>query len=217
MNDFSCLLNNRSDAVSFMKEQIKHICSKIGKRAPGSAGEKEAAEYMADVLKECCGCSKVTVESFKEHPSAFWGYFYFSATFDCLCAVCFFILPSLSILFGVLALLLFLFQFVMYRPIIDSLFPERESINVTAVRPCSGEVKQRIFLNGHIDAAWEFSLNYRFGGIIFETPGVMAVAGVIYYIVLSIISILSSPAWSRTAGLIGLIFIIGPGRRLPPL
>ena len=46
-------------------------------------------------------------------------------------------------------------------------------------------MKQRIFLSGHIDAAWEFPLNYRFGGIVVEIPGGMALIGVLYCLVLS--------------------------------
>ena len=36
------------------------------KRDPGSLGEKMACEYMADYLKNDCGCERADVESFKE-------------------------------------------------------------------------------------------------------------------------------------------------------
>ena len=177
-----------------MVSEIAHICRDMKKRPPGSPGEREAGEYMADVLKNECGCADVKVETFREHPSAFYGYFWFSATFDCLCAISFFISPWLNIVFGAAALLLFLFQFVLYKQVIDPLFPEKESLNVTAVRPCAGKVKRRIFLNGHIDAAWEFPLNYHFGGVVFEIPGVMAVIGVLFYMTLGIIQLCGAVA-----------------------
>ena len=44
------------------------------KRAPGSEGEFEAAQYMAGILKSEGGCEDVRVESFDEHPGAFYGY-----------------------------------------------------------------------------------------------------------------------------------------------
>ena len=153
-------------AVSFALREITHICRDMKKRTPGSEGEREAAEYIAKSLEKDCGCTDVRVETFKEHPASFYSYFYFSATFDTLCAVSFFIRPWLSILFGCTALILFLFHFVLYRKPIDRFFPEKESVNVTAVRKCTGEVRQRVFLNGHIDAAWEFPLNYHFGGVL---------------------------------------------------
>jgi hypothetical protein len=201
------LYYNSTHAVSFMVNEITHICRDLKKRAPGSDGEREAGAYMSDVLKNKCGCTDVKVETFTEHPAAFYGYFYFSAAFDCLCALSFFFRPWLSVAFGAAALLLFLFQFVLYKEIIDPLFPEKESVNVTAVRPCSAEVKRRVFLNGHIDAAWEFPLNYHFGGVVFEIPGVVAVIGVLFYLTLGICCLCGAGTWVQNAGHWGLLFV----------
>ncbi len=194
-------------AVSFAMREITHICRDMKKRAPGSEGEREAAEYMAASLEKDCGCTDIRVETFKEHPASFYSYFYFSATFDTLCAAGFFICPWLSILFGCLAFIIFLFHFVLYKKPIDPFFPEKESTNITAVRKCSDEVRQRVFLNGHIDAAWEFPLNYRFGGIVFEIPGIAALCGVLFYIGLSICTLCGAGGWVRTAALCGLVFV----------
>ena len=194
-------------AVSFALREITHICRDMKKRAPGSEGEREAAAYMAASLGKDCGCADVRVETFREHPASFYGYFYFSAALDTLCALTFFIRPWLSILFGCLACILFLFHFVLYRKPLDPLFPEEESVNVTAVRPCSGEVRQRVFLNGHIDAAWEFPLNHRFGGIVFEIPGAAALFGVLFYIAVSVCALCGAGGWTGTAALCGLVFV----------
>ena len=181
------------ESVSYMVEEITHICRKIGRRSPGSAGEQAAAEYFAGVLEKKCGCAEVKTESFEVHPDSFYGYFYFSAFCDILCGVLFFSEPLLSILFGLLGVLLFIYHFVLYRKPLDPLFPKKQGTNVTAVRPCSGEVKQRIFLNGHTDAAWEFPINYRFGGIAFEIPGIAATVGVFCYMILSFLSLCGVP------------------------
>ena len=201
------LFDSSRPEVDFMLREITHICRDMKTRAPGSEGEREAAAYMAGSLRQDCGCTDVRVESFREHPDSFTGYFRFSALLDTLCAVCFFVRPWLSILFGNLALFLFLVHFVLYKKLIDPLFPERESVNVTAVRKCSGEVRQRVFLNGHIDAAWEFPLNYRFGGVVFEIPGVMATLGVLFYIAISVCSLCGAGVWAKTAALCGLTFV----------
>ena len=193
------------ESVSYMVEEITHICRKIGRRSPGSAGEQAAAEYFAGVLEKKCGCADVKTESFEVHPDSFYGYFYFSAFCDILCGVLFFSEPLLSILFGLLGVLLFIYHFVLYRKPLDPLFPKKQGTNVTAVRPCSGEVKQRIFLNGHTDAAWEFPINYRFGGIAFEIPGIAATIGVFCYMILSFLSLCGVDVY--TAGLRCLVFI----------
>lgn len=201
------LLENSKYAVSYMIDEITHICRDMRTRAPGTVGERDAGEYMACKLEKDCGCKDVRIETFTEHPASFYSYFYFSMTFDCLCAAFFFIQPWLSILFGIAAYLIFIVHFVLYKQPLDPLFPERESLNVTAIRPCTGKVKRRVFLNGHIDAAWEFPLNYYFGGIVFEIPGVLAIIGVLYYIALSICVLCGAGAWTLAAGLCGLVFV----------
>ena len=205
--NLNVIINDSKQAVSYMIHEITHICRDMDKRAPGSSGERKAGEYMAHILEKECGCREVKTESFMEHPASFYSYFYFSMTFDCLCAAFFFIQPWLSIVFGLAAYLIFFLHFVFYKKILDPLFPEKKSINVTAIRPCSGEIRQRIFLNGHIDAAWEFPINYHFGGIVMVIPPILAIIGVLYYIVLSACVLCGAGAWAHTAGLCGLVFV----------
>jgi len=204
----TCSLINRSrEATEYIIREITHVCRNMKKRDPGSDGEREAAEYMAGILRSECGCSDVRTESFSEHPGAFYGYLYFSCVLDVLCGVAFFFLPWLSIAAGIASLLLFVLQFVLYFEIIDIFFPRKNSINVTAIRPCSGEVKRRVFINGHTDAAWEWPVNYRFGGVAFEAHGVIAVVGVLYYIALSVCVLSGAGSWTGIAGYVGLTFI----------
>ncbi len=200
------LISGSGQAVAYMVKEITHICRSMKKRSPGSEGEREAAEYMADILRKECGCTDVRIESFDEHPGGFYGYLYFSAVLDVLCGAAFFFLPALSILSGVLAFLLMLFQFILYHEVVDRFFPLRKGTNVTAVRPCAGECRRRVFLNGHIDAAWEWPLNYRFGGLVFEAHSVGATVGVLYYVALSVCRLCGAGGWLRTAGLLGLVF-----------
>ncbi len=193
--------------TEYIMREITHICRSMKKRAPGSEGEREAAEYMAKALENECGCDNVVTESFSLHPGAFYGYLYFSCVFDVLTCALFFVNGWCSIAAGVISLLLFLLQFVLYYEIIDCFFPKADSVNVTAIRPCNGETKRRIFINGHVDAAWEWPLNYYFNGIVFEAHGVVAVVGVLYYIALSICRLAGAGKWVLTAGLIGIVFV----------
>ncbi len=195
------------EAAEYISAEITHICKNIEKRPPGSAGEREAAEYMAGVLHDQGGCKEPVVELFKEHPASFYGYCRMSGLFDSLSSLGFFLHPVISLISGCISMFLFVFYFVLYKPVIDWMFPERESINVTAVRPCNGEVKRRVFLNGHIDAAWEFPLNYHCGGIVFEIPNVMALIGVSFNIVLSVCALCGAGAWTLAAARLGLLFL----------
>ena len=202
----SSLLAISQQSLQYMISEITYICKHLKPRAPGSAGERETAQYMADKLKKECGCSDVNVESFREHPSAFYSYFYVSMILDLLSLIGFFIHPWAGVAFGCAAMLLFVLHFIMYKQIIDRFFPSQTGTNVTARRPCAKEVRRRIFFNGHIDASWEFPLNYRFGGVVFEIPGVMSTIGVLWYIIISICAICNAGAWTETAGIIGLVF-----------
>ena len=201
------LQNGSKEAVAYMVREITHICKEMPSRAPGSEGEKEAAHYMAGILKEDCGCTDVTIEPFEVHPASFYGYFYIAGCIGILCIAGYFLSAWISLVLGCLALAVFILHFVLYKQILDPFFPKKESVNVTAIRPCSKDVKQRIILNGHVDAAWEFPLNYHFGGIVFEIPGAMSVLGALYFIAISLGALLKAGTWTKTAGLIGLLFV----------
>ena len=207
MNMFSTLLLSSRQSVAYMIGEITKICREMKLRSPGSEGEHETAEYMAGLLRTECGCSDVKVESFREHPASFYGYCRISGVLDVLSCVGFFIHPGLSLIAACFSFFLFIFHFVLYKPILDPFFPVREGTNVTAVRPCRGDVRQRIFLNGHIDAAWEFTLNYHFGGVVFEIPNVVALLGVSFYLILSICSLCGAGTWIQTAARWGILFL----------
>ena len=198
---------NSKKAVKYISSEIAHICRDMEKRSPGSRGERKAAEYMAKVLRDQGGCKEPVIETFKAHLDSFYGYCRMSAVLDTVSCLGFFLHPVISLISGCISIFLFIFYFVMYKPIIDWMFPERESVNVTAIRPCVGEIKRRVFLNGHIDAAWEFTLNYHFGGVAFEIPIVMALIGITFYTVISACAVCGAGAWTLTAACWGLLFL----------
>lgn len=110
-DSLSALLAESRESISYIIREITHICKTMKSRAPGSANEREAAEYLACVLREDCGCTDVRLETFRTHPAAFYGYFWLSAASDAITAVYFFLTPWLTILFGCLGLALFVLQF----------------------------------------------------------------------------------------------------------
>jgi len=85
-------------------------------------------------------------------------------------------------------------QFVLYAKIIDMLFKEKTSYNVTAIKKPSGEVKQRIFFNGHTDAAWEWTYNYYFGGKAMTWQVAIAFVGILYLFAIVIFALFKNGA-----------------------
>ncbi|MBD9070198.1 MAG: M20/M25/M40 family metallo-hydrolase [Ruminococcaceae bacterium] len=180
------VIDKKKEAAEYMVSEITHICKDFEKRDPGSKGEQQACEYMADVLKNECGCERADVESFKENPGSFFGWIYFTITFVLAAVAISFFYPLVSIILIVVGLLIVFMQFGLYKKFIDRFFPEKTGHNVTAVKSCKGEVKRRIFFNGHPDAAWEWPVNYKLGGVGFEGHAVICGIGAVYYLVISI-------------------------------
>lgn len=185
--DLTNVINQKDKAAQYMIDEITHICKDMPTRSPGTRGERVAAEYMADVLKNDCDCDKVQIESFKENPGSFFGWIYFTITMVLLAIVFYFIFPLISVILIVGGLAIVLAEFGFYKKCVDRFFPELVGTNVTAVKSCKGECKRRIMFNGHIDAAWEWPVNYALGGVGFEGHAILCGVGAVYYIVVSVI------------------------------
>lgn len=218
--DLKNIIEKKDEYAQYMLDEITHICKDMEKRDPGSKGEQQACEYMADVLKKDCGCQRADVESFKENPGSFFGWIYFTITMVLAAIVFFFIFPPLSVILIVAGLVIVFLEFGLYKKFIDKFFPEKTGHNVTAIKKPTGEVKRRIFFNGHPDAAWEWPVNYALGGVGFEGHAIICGMGAVYYIVISVIYMiqngvsgialnsavtLSSPIVK--AALVGLVFV----------
>ena len=188
--DLQKLMQKKDWAAKYMVDEITYIIKKFEKRDPGSKGEKQACEYMADVLKKDCGCETAEVESFKENPGAFFGWIYFTITVVLAGIASLFVFsPVVSVIFIIAALVIALLQFGLYKKVMDRFFVKKTGHNVTAIKKCTGEVKRRIIFNGHPDAAWEWPVNYKLGGVGFEGHAIISAVGVLYYLALAIISI----------------------------
>lgn len=185
--DTKSIIDKKNEYAQYMIDEITHICKNMEKRDPGSKGELQSCEYMADVLKKDCGCERADVESFKENPGSFFGWIYFTITFVLAAIALLFVFPLVSAILIVAGLVIAFLQFGLYKKFVDRFFPEKTGHNVTAIKKCTGEVKRRIIFNGHPDAAWEWPVNYALGGVGFEGHAVICGVGAVYYLVLSIV------------------------------
>ena len=206
--DLKSIIDKKDHYVDYMVDEITHICKDMEKRDPGSVGEKQACEYMAQVLKDECGCERADVEPFKENPGSFYGWIYITITCCFIALATYFFKPLISIILIVFGLVIAFLQFGLYKKSVDFLFPEKTGHNVTAIKKCSGEVKRRVFFNGHPDAAWEWPVNYKLGGVGFEGHAIICGLGAVYFIVISILRLAGAfdVATANKLGLWGLIF-----------
>ncbi len=210
------VIDKKDSIAQYIIDDITKIIKTCGKRDPGSEGEKKSCEYMAQVLKNECGCEDVKIESFKVNPKAFYGWIYFVCSFILISIVTFFFAPIVSIPLIIISFTLTILEFGLYKKTIDPLFKEKTSHNVTAIKKCTGETKRRIIFNGHPDATWEWPVNYALGGVGFEGHAISVVLGALFYLIISIIRVCSEglvfgvPDTSSgiiKAGFVGFIFI----------
>jgi len=164
MGKLQKLIDEKKQTAEFMCKEIAHICNDMPKRDPGSEGEKMACEYMANYMKNECGAERADVEEFKENPNAFFGWIYFTITFVLAGMLLFFFVPIAGAIITALGFAILAIQFGGYKKLVDKFFPEKTGHNVTAIKKCSGEVKARIFFNGHPDAVWNWPVNNKWGG-----------------------------------------------------
>ena len=221
--DLQKIIDKKEWAAQYMIDEITHICKDFEKRDPGSKGELQASEYMAEVLEKECGCDPelTKIESFKENPGSFFGWIYFTITFVLISIALYFVFPLISAILITFGLFIALMQFGFYKKFVDRFFKEKTGHNITAVKRPSGEVKRRLVFNGHTDAAWEWPVNYALGGVGFEGHAVICGVGAMFYLAISIIYIVKhgfmgiavndglffGDAWYLKASLWGLIFV----------
>lgn len=211
--DFESVKAAKKESALYMVNEITHIIKTFDKREPGSKGETDAINYMKETLEPIA--DDVKMESFQVTPRAFFGWIYFTVSIALAGYICLYFLPILTVVLFLLAFSFLIGEFLLYREVVDPVFPKAVSHNLTAVIRPKGEVKRRVLINGHPDAAYEWPVNYHFGGAAFVAHFVITMLGCIYVVVLAIISIaingvefhLLTAGWLRTACLVSLVFI----------
>ena len=185
--DLKKLRDESGKHADYMMQEITSVIKNCGKRFPGSEGEKKAVEQMAETLKPMC--DSVEIEPFSVHPNAFFYWIHIMVTIILAAFVSYFFIPLLTVILIGVGMLLMLLQFVLYLEIVDFLFPKKTSHNLTAIKHPKGEVKRRIFFNGHPDAAHEWTMSYLINGKAFVAHFLISMIGLVYLTGISIFSI----------------------------
>lgn len=126
--------------------------------AERALGERLAADWSAFA-------DEVRRESFVCHPAAFLGFIAPACGASIAAAVLLFVgLPTPAAALGLGAAVVTIAELLLYKELVDRLFPAAEGINVAARVAPRGEVRQRILLTAHLDSAWEFNVWWWFKG-----------------------------------------------------
>lgn len=150
-----------SGTMHYVTKGIRYVCEHFKNRGSGTQVERDAQDYFAQELRQWA--DEVETEDFKLRPAGFMGWTVIIGIFMVVAVILPWIMPHLAILsmiLTVLGVLMFLFEFILYRPFIDFLFPQKISRNLMAKRKPAGEVKRRIVFGGHADAPNEWTWSY---------------------------------------------------------
>lgn len=175
---FDKLKEKKYEYADYMTSTIANVIGTCGKRYSGSEGETEAALYFERELKKYA--DETCIESYPVYPESFYGWVPWTASFLLASIAALFFIPLLAILLIVVGLVPMLVNFIMYRKELDPLWRKATSHNVTAIRKPTGEVKQAIYFNGHMDAAKEWTLNHKFGGKMMTAIVILGFFSLIY-------------------------------------
>lgn len=172
----------------YIIDGIKYVCENFKERSPGSYSERKAQKYLKNELEQFA--DEVEMEDFEVHPAAFMGWIPAAGILSIISVILFWItytknyttpaIALVSLIITLFSTLCLIFEFLLYRPFVDFLFPKKISRNVFARRKSSGETKKRIIFGGHTDAANEWTYSFH-GGIKTLAPVMAgAVSGLIF-------------------------------------
>ncbi len=159
------------DNVDYSVKNITNIVKKFGPRESGNDNCLNAEKYLKRELSQFS--DETHIEEYKMAPKAFLHFtkivsiaiiaavvislvLVYTGVFDFFVAQC--------IVGGVTMVSLFItvMEFLMYKQFMDPFYKKVTGHNLVATRKPTGEVKRRIVISGHIDAAYEWRHIYYF-------------------------------------------------------
>lgn len=187
--------------VSDPMRHVRALADEIGPRAPTSAQERQAAEYIRDQMRRWA--AEVRVEPFRSYTSFAWPWLLIYA-----CTVAAGVLlwqrPLPAFVVGAVGAVLFVGQARGWFDV-GALFVHRPSQNVVGIVPARRQTRQRVVLVGHMDTnrAALFFHPRQVGT--FRTTFLMGVAATLAVPVIALVALLWPwPHW----GWVGLPFAL---------
>jgi len=216
------------ESANFALREVKKVCKNIGPRAAGSDKEDEAQEY---ILKNCAKFADTAKkETFKLSPRAFMSWPWVAATLVIIAVALFQVSkfgafglsPAVYLAFDIaalclssLAFLVVVFDFLLYKRVLDPFFRKAESSNVILTKKPAGEVKRRIIFGGHVDSSYEWRLTYTGGAKLLTPVIVCAITALIASVVVMILNVAGAlSGWFLVAcqileGVAALVCLVG--------
>ncbi len=132
------------------------VLDDIGPRESCREAEKKLGKLVAEDYASLC--DRVEVEKFTCSPSAFLGTFPYLIAAYVVAVVVYWFFPMVTAVLAAAALAVLYLEVVLYKELVDPLFPKYEGENVVGTISPTGEVKKRVIVSAHMDSAYEFNI-----------------------------------------------------------
>ena len=146
-------------ATAYVTERARFVIESFGPRPPGSEAERKTQELVREDLRAVCD-GEVTMEEFPVAQKAFFCMQAIGGVLTLAAFSTYWLHPAWALFFTLASLFILYHQLLRYHLLLDPFFPKKPSFNVAGRQLPKGEVKRRIILNGHPDAAYEWRFNY---------------------------------------------------------
>ena len=150
-----------SVCAQYVLEKTRFVIEEYGPRPAGSPGEGHCQQFIKRELEECCD-GDVTMKPFPVAQKAFMGMQRVAGIILLAAFALYWVHPFLAAACSTVALVIMVQQLLRYKLFLDPFFRKYTSYNVAGRQAPSGEVKRRIILNAHPDAAYEWRWLYHF-------------------------------------------------------
>ena len=168
-NEFPQAVVNEN--VDWTVREITNVIKRYGPRESGNSNCLAAQKHIKKEMDTFC--DETGFEGYKMNPKAF---LHFTKTvsvatilaivvcllltyldvFDNIGKTAFFLPQIIVGAVVIISLLIAFIQLTLYKPFCDIFYPKKDANNFYAKRAPKGEVKKRIIISGHIDAAYEW-------------------------------------------------------------
>ena len=159
------MANEVSDEdLEYAYQLIKQICTEIGPGAPGTAQERQRAQFIQQELEKLV--DTVAVEEFTCSPATHLSWIKLGVSLVAASVVCYSLSVqgvwplATAILATVIAgvvLSITCFQFILYKEFVDFLYPKKQSCNIVGTIKSKAATKSIVIFSGHHDSALQFT------------------------------------------------------------
>jgi hypothetical protein len=204
-SSFTAYHGQRGAYINWAVQMILYIVGRVGPREPASPAEYAAQQVMFDEMSKYC--DTVNIEPFTVRPGCLMAWVYLAGALLIFATFLYnFKQRLLAFLCTTLALILFVFEFILYWEFIDPLYPAKQSVNVVGIIKPSGDVTQRIILCGHTDSMYEWWYNYLGGHVLFTIIVLVSLVGLLVTFICQIVLYQEYANWFAVAQLFWLPF-----------